>query len=98
MTTPLGMRPLMERVVAMQERVHSQPAKAPAYPDGLTEREVEVLRLVASGQSSAEIATELVLSRRTVERHISNIYSKTNTHTRSEATAFALTHRLIPTG
>ena len=92
------MCPLMERVVAMQERVHSQAAKAPAYPNGLTEREVEVLRLVASGQSSAEIAAELVLSRRTVERHISNIYSKTNTHNRSEATAFAFTHGLIPTG
>jgi DNA-binding CsgD family transcriptional regulator/tetratricopeptide (TPR) repeat protein len=97
-STDLGMRPLMERVVAMQERVHSQPAKASAYPDGLTQREVEVLRLVASGQSSAEIAAELVLSRRTVERHISNIYSKTNTSNRSEATAFAFTHGLIPTG
>lgn len=94
----LGMRPLMERVVTMQERVHTQPAKAPAYPNGLTECEVEVLRLVASGQSSAEIAAELVLSRRTVERHISNIYSKTNTHNRSEATAFAFAHGLIPTG
>jgi ATP/maltotriose-dependent transcriptional regulator MalT len=94
----LGMRPLMERVVALQEHAEAQPVKTPAYPDGLTQREVEVLRLVASGQSSAEIAAELVLSRRTVERHISNIYSKTNTHNRSEATAFAFTHGLIPTG
>jgi len=91
----LGMRPLMERVVALQERTESQPAKAPAYPNGLTRREVEVLRLVASGKSSAEIAAELVLSRRTVERHISNIYNKTYTRSRAEATAFAFTHGLV---
>jgi DNA-binding NarL/FixJ family response regulator len=93
--TDLGMRPLMERVVAMQERVHTQPAKAPAYPDGLTEREVEVLRLVASGKSNAEIAAELVLSIRTVERHISNIYAKINAHGRVDATSYAFTHGLI---
>ena len=93
-SSELGMRPLMERVVALQERAESQPAKAPVYPDGLTHREVEVLRLVASGKSSAEIAAELVLSRRTVERHISNIYNKTNTRSRAEATAFAFTHGL----
>src|SRR5918992_800690 len=52
----LDMRPLIERVSALQERVDSLPIKAPAYPDGLTRREVEVLRLVASGKSSAEIA------------------------------------------
>jgi ATP/maltotriose-dependent transcriptional regulator MalT len=91
----LGMRPLTERVVAMQERGKSLPGKAPAYPNGLTQREVEVLRLVAAGKSSTEIAAELVLSRRTVERHISNIYSKTNTHNRSEATAFAFIHGLM---
>ncbi len=91
----LGMRPLMERVVALQERAESQPAKAPAYPGGLTQREVEVLRLIASGKSNAEIAAEVVLSVRTVERHISNIYGKTNSHSRSEATAFAFTHGLM---
>ena len=68
--------------------------KAPTYPDGLTGREVEVLRMVASGKNNAGIAAELVLSRRTVERHISNIYNKTNTHSRAEATAFAFTHGL----
>ena len=94
-STELGMSPLTERVVALQERAASQPAKAPAYPDGLTQREVEVLRLVASGKTSAEIAADLVLSRRTVERHISNIYSKTQARSRAEATAFAFTHGLV---
>jgi ATP/maltotriose-dependent transcriptional regulator MalT len=95
-STALGMKPLMEKVIALKEQVEAQQAKAPQYPSGLTEREVEVLRLVASGSSNAEIANKLVLSVRTVERHISNIYSKTKTHGRAEATAFAFTHGLIP--
>jgi DNA-binding CsgD family transcriptional regulator len=96
----LGMSPLMERVVALQELVQLQSPRgnariAPAYPNGLTRREVEVLRFVATGKSNTEIAEKLVLSRRTVERHISNIYSKTDTHGRAEATAFAFIHGLI---
>jgi DNA-binding CsgD family transcriptional regulator/tetratricopeptide (TPR) repeat protein len=94
-STKLGMRPLMERVQALQEKAAVQPSAAPTYPDGLTQREVEVLRLVASGKSNAEIAAELVLSIRTVERHISNIYGKTNSDNRPEATAFAFTHGLM---
>jgi DNA-binding NarL/FixJ family response regulator len=86
---------MVAKTIELQGRAESQPARAPAYPAGLTQREVEVLRLVASGKSSADIAGELVLSRRTVERHISNIYNKTNTHNRSEVTAFAFTQGLI---
>ena len=93
--TELGMRPLIERVVAHQKRAESLPVAAPAYPDGLTQREVEVLRLVAAGKTSAEIAAELVLSRRTVERHISNIYRKTQVRSRAEATAFAFNNGLV---
>jgi len=91
----LGMRPLMERVTNLQERARSQAGKAPAFPGGLTLREVEVLRLVALGKTSAEIATDLVLSRRTVERHISNIYNKTEVRSRAEATAFAFNSGLM---
>jgi DNA-binding CsgD family transcriptional regulator len=94
-SSDLGMRPLMERVVALQARVESQSGRRPAYPDGLTQREVEVLQLVAAGKSNAEIAAELVLSIRTVERHISNIYGKTNSHNRVDAAAFAFIHGLI---
>jgi predicted ATPase/DNA-binding CsgD family transcriptional regulator/transcriptional regulator with XRE-family HTH domain len=57
---------------------------------GLTDREAEVLRLVAKGKSNQEIAATLVLSRRTVERHISNLCAKVGARNRVEATAYAL--------
>lgn len=62
--------------------------------DGLSPREVEVLRLIAHGLSSREIGEALVLSVRTVERHIANIYLKTDTHNRAQATAYALARGL----
>jgi DNA-binding CsgD family transcriptional regulator len=61
-------------------------------PDGLTPREVEVLSKVACGETSREIGEELVLSIRTVERHVANIYLKTGTHGRAQVTAYALAH------
>ena len=70
---------------ALQKRV---------YPDGLSEREVEVLHLIATGGSSREIGEQLVLSVRTVERHIANIYLKTDTHGRAQVTAYALARGL----
>lgn len=60
----------------------------------LTPREVEVLALVVAGQSNRKIAEGLVLSERTVARHIANIYEKTGAHGRAEITAYALRHRL----
>jgi DNA-binding CsgD family transcriptional regulator len=97
----LGMKSLLQRLIALSELANQPgdggaPQLTPNFPGGLTQRELEVLRLVASGRTSAEIAAELVLSRRTVERHISNIYVKTNSHSRSEATAFAFIHGLMP--
>jgi pimeloyl-ACP methyl ester carboxylesterase/DNA-binding CsgD family transcriptional regulator len=65
-----------------------------AYPDGLTPREAEVLRLVATGFSNREIAGELVLSERTVARHVTNIYDKTGASSRADATAYAIRHNL----
>jgi DNA-binding NarL/FixJ family response regulator len=53
-----------------------------------------VLRLIASGKSNGETAAELVLSVRTVERHITNIYAKINARGRADATAYALSHGL----
>jgi DNA-binding NarL/FixJ family response regulator len=61
----------------------------------LTTREVEVLRLLAGGESNRAIADRLCLSLRTVERHITNIYAKIGARGRADATAFALRNILI---
>ena len=90
----LGMRPLVQRVAARLNQMESQPAAAPAYPDRLTRREVEVLRLIAAGKSNQGIAGELVLSIRTVERHVTNSYRKINAKGRADATAYSLRHKL----
>jgi DNA-binding CsgD family transcriptional regulator len=58
-------------------------------PDGLTERETEVLRLVSSGRSNKDIAAALYISERTVARHLSNIFTKAGVSSRSAATAYA---------
>ena len=94
-STELGMRPLTERVVALQARTESPAVQAPVYPDGMTLREVDVLRLVASGKTDREIADELVVAEGTVGRHISNIYAKTDVSNRSEATRYALRKQLL---
>jgi DNA-binding NarL/FixJ family response regulator len=62
---------------------------------GLTARELEVLRHLADGKTNKAIATELVLSERTVERHVSNIFTKLGVSSRAAATAFAYEHRLL---
>ncbi len=68
---------------------HHAPAGEAAAPAGLTAREVEVLRLVARGRSNQQIADELVLSVRTVERHIANIYDKIGASGRAARAAAA---------
>ena len=90
----LGMRPLTERVTERQELIQAQPKPAPAYPDGLTQREVEVLGLVAAGKSNADIAEELVISPNTVIRHVSNILAKTGSSNRTESARYASQHGL----
>lgn len=65
-----------------------------ALPDGLTVREAEVLRLVASGKSNSQIAVELVLSEKTVARHLSNIFTKLDVGSRTAAAAYAFEHQL----
>ena len=64
-------------------------------PGGLTEREVEVLRLVAEGRSNTDIARALVLSQKTVERHLSNIFTKLDVQSRTAAAAYAHEHGLM---
>jgi ATP/maltotriose-dependent transcriptional regulator MalT len=66
-----------------------------ARPGGLTEREIEVLRLVAEGRSNPDIARALVLSHKTVERHLSNIFTKLDVPSRTAAAAYAHEHGLM---
>jgi DNA-binding NarL/FixJ family response regulator len=67
---------------------------ARVLPNGLTAREVEVLRLVAAGQSNPQIAAALFLSHKTVQRHLSNIFAKTGVTSRTAAAAYAFEHQL----
>ena len=62
---------------------------------GLTERELEVLRHLASGETNRAIADRLVLSERTVDRHVSNVFAKLGVSSRAAATAFAYENRLL---
>ena len=82
----LGAGPDLARVDALAGRDASH---------GLTPRELEVLRLVAEGRTNRAIAAELVLSERTVERHITNTYAKLGVSTRAAATAYAYEHGLV---
>ena len=81
--------PDLARVDALARR------DAAARPGGLTQRELQVLRLVASGKTNRAIATELALSEKTVDRHLSNILMKLDVPSRAAATAYACRHRLI---
>jgi DNA-binding NarL/FixJ family response regulator len=67
----------------------------PCAPGGLSEREIEVLRLVAAGKTNPEIAAVLFLSERTIARHLSNIFTKIDVTSRTAAAAFAFEHQLV---
>ena len=91
----LGMRPLMDRLRTRLDWLATQPPAPHAYPDGLTEREVEVLLLVSRGKSNQEIADTLFISVRTVATHVTNILNKTNTANRTEAARYASQHKIV---
>lgn len=73
---------------------HAAPS-SPVYPAGLTSREVEVLRLLAQRLTYGEIAEKLIISRRTVNAHLTAIYSKLGVSGREAATRFAVDHHLV---
>jgi DNA-binding CsgD family transcriptional regulator len=85
----LGAAPDLARVDSLTGRAVSR------APHGLTPRELQVLRLVAAGETNKAIAAELVLSQRTVDRHVSNIFAKLGVSSRAAATAYAYEHRVI---
>ena len=75
-----------------------RPSKQPPTPDPLTDRELEVLRLVAQGAGNAEIAEQLVITEATVRSHVSNILSKLHLANRVQATLYALQEGLTSLG
>lgn len=89
-------RDAFERLGAVVDaRAAAAMADAPRLPGGLTEREAEVLGLVARGATNREVAAALVLSEKTIARHLSNIFTKLGVATRTEAAAFAFAHGLL---
>ena len=85
----LGARPDLARVEAFSRSVR------PRAAGGLSAREIQVLRLVAAGKTNRQIASELFISERTVERHLSNIFNKLDLPSRAAATAYAYEHQLL---
>jgi DNA-binding CsgD family transcriptional regulator len=87
----LGARPDLKRLEQLRDH-------APAgigTPHGLTRRELEVLRLLATGRTNRAIAEDLFISEKTVARHVSNIFGKLGLGSRAAATAYAYQHRLV---
>jgi DNA-binding NarL/FixJ family response regulator len=89
--------PVFARLGAqLDERAVAELRGAEPRPGRLSDREVEVLRLVAEGRSNPEIAEMLTISRKTVARHVSNIFTKLRVSSRTEAARFAFDHGLLP--
>jgi HD-GYP domain-containing protein (c-di-GMP phosphodiesterase class II) len=74
---------------------HAPSPAVSARPAHLTDREIEVLRLIARGRSNREVAAELVISAKTVGTHVEHIYAKAGVTTRAGATLFAMQHGLL---
>jgi DNA-binding CsgD family transcriptional regulator len=91
---PLGAKPALARADALAARLAPTQPVAPAYPAGLSAREVEVLRLVAQGLTNPQVAERLFLSPRTVEHHLHAIFNKTGVSTRAAAARWATEHAL----
>lgn len=83
----LGAAPDVARVDALSGRTEA--------PDGLSPRELEVVRLIAAGRTNAGIAADLFLSEKTVARHVSNIFGKLGVGTRTAVAAYAFEHGLV---
>jgi DNA-binding NarL/FixJ family response regulator len=85
----LGAAPDLARVDALSRQADGKES------GGLTAREAQVLRLVASGMTNRAIAADLILSEKTVARHVSNIYTKLGVPSRAAATAYAYEHGIV---
>jgi len=88
-------RALFEQIGARLDAREVDLARRTTRPNGLTEREIEVLCLIAQGHPNKQIAAQLDLSTKTVSRHLTNIFNKIGVTSRTAATAFAFQHRLV---
>lgn len=79
----------------LASEAETQPVVPPKYPDNLTEREVEILVLVAEGLTDAQVAEKLIISPRTVQGHLRSIYTKIDVTSRGAATRYAMEYKLI---
>jgi HD-GYP domain-containing protein (c-di-GMP phosphodiesterase class II) len=84
-----------ECVSAVLQAAGQESRAKPSWPAGLTDREMEVLRLLAAGSTNRQIASELVISPRTAEHHVQHIYGKIGGSTRAAAALFAMEHGLV---
>jgi DNA-binding CsgD family transcriptional regulator len=92
----MDMQPALEQALGLNGRRRPlTQRKAPSYPDGLTEREVQVLRLLATGKSNLQIAQELFISSHTVGHHVGNIFGKIGAANRTEASGYAYREGLM---
>ncbi|NQW16989.1 MAG: AAA family ATPase [Chloroflexi bacterium] len=96
LTNTLGMVSLQRRLEELRDAVVALGGK-PQYPDGLTPREVEVLRLIATGRSNRQIAEDLIITESTAAKHVANILSKTESANRVEAANYAGAQDLLDT-
>lgn len=90
----LGIEHLRKRIAEERTRIQKGPPER-SYPNGLTEREVEILTLLSDGLTNREIGETLFISVKTVATHLRHAYEKTGVANRAEATAFAIRHGLV---
>ncbi len=96
MMTPEQALAAQTPATSMSARPTATPSmKSPPYPAGLSAREVEVLQLVAQGLTNEQVAQQLVISPRTVDTHLTSMYSKIGVSSRSAATRYAMEHHLV---
>ena len=91
----LGARPDLDRLRSLQGRSGLASPPSPSERSGLSNRELEILTHVASGQTNREIAAALTISQHTVGRHLENIFAKLGVSSRVAATAYAYEHDLL---
>jgi DNA-binding CsgD family transcriptional regulator len=90
----MGMAAVVTQLEALTHAAAAHHGKRTDYPDGLTARELEVLRLIAEGATNQQIAAELYISEKTVHNHVSNLLAKTGCANRAEAASYAVRRHL----